>query len=208
MSTARLITLEGSEGAGKTTAMRAVCHELDQWGVQYITVREPGGQANAEKIRDLLLGADHLDAVTELLLMFAARNELVNKVIRPTLNDGVWVISDRYVDASYAYQGGGRGLDLALIEQLDRAVVGDTQPDLTLLLDLDPKLGFQRIAGRRHRDRIEQEKLAFFQRIRAAYLQRAQAHSTRMAVIDASVNQAAVDRQLRAELQQRRGQWL
>ena len=124
MSHAKLITLEGSEGAGKTTALKTIRKILDGWEVDYICTREPGGEPTAEKIRKILLHSDHLHAKTELLLMFASRNEHIENVIKPALLQGKWVISDRYVDASYAYQGYGRGMDLALIDQLKSFSVG------------------------------------------------------------------------------------
>jgi dTMP kinase len=182
----RLISLEGGEGAGKTTALRGIQAVLDEAGIDYLVTREPGGTAEAEAIRQILLEAPHLEPLTELLLMFASRREHVKKVIEPALKAGRWVVTDRYVDASYAYQGGGRGIDTALIETLDQAVVGSLQADLTFLLDIDPALGHRRISGRSHADRIEQEQRDFFERVRAAYLQRARLQPQRFCVIDAS----------------------
>ncbi len=182
----RLITLEGGEGAGKTTALKSIQTVLEAAGIRYLMTREPGGTPEAEAIRELLLGAEHLEPMTELLLMFASRREHVKKVIEPALATGLWVISDRYVDASYAYQGGGRGIDRRLIEQLDQAVVGACQADLTLLLDIDPKLGMERIRHRPRTDRIENERLAFFERVWQAYQQQARQHPERFRIIDAS----------------------
>ncbi len=183
---ARFITLEGSEGAGKSSAMKTITETLDGWGISYITTREPGGEPTAEKMRDLLLYSDHLDAHTELLLMFASRNEHVVKVIRPALAAGQWVVSDRFVDASFAYQGGGRGVDNETLSFLERMTVGDTQPDLTLYLDVTPEVGLERAANRSEKDRIEKEQLAFFEAIQSAYQDRARNHPHRIKTIDAN----------------------
>lgn len=187
-SKARFITLEGSEGAGKTTALKVIQETLNDWGVTFVQTREPGGEENAETIRDLLLYSDHLDAKTELLLMFAARNEHVTKVIRPNLDNNIWVISDRFVDASFAYQGLGRGLQWDTIEYLEKFVVGETQPDLTLYLDVEPEIGLKRAASRSEKDRIEKESIAFFNNIRAGYLKRMAENSMRIKKIDANQN--------------------
>lgn len=186
MSNSRLITLEGSEGAGKTTALKAIRKILEEWGVDYICTREPGGEPTAEKIRTLLLDSDHLHAKTELLLMFASRNEHIQNVVKPALSHGKWVISDRYVDASYAYQGGGRELGFAVVKWLDDLIVADLQADFTILMDIEPEIGLQRIKNRGKTDRIEQENLAFFRRITQAYRQKAALEPNRYAVIDAS----------------------
>ncbi len=200
----RLITLEGGEGAGKTTALKSIRDVLDEAGIQYILTREPGGTPEAEAIRDILLKSPHLEPLTELLLMFASRREHVAKVVAPALRHGQWVVSDRYVDASYAYQGGGRGISLDLIAQLDKAVVGTFQPDLTFLLDIAPEIGMQRIQDRQHTDRIENEQQAFFERVQAAYRQRASEHPERFRLIDASKPidevQADIKRDMRAFL--------
>jgi len=200
----RLITLEGGEGAGKTTAREGIQAVLDKAGIEYLLTREPGGTPEAEAIRQLLLEAEHLEPLTELLLMFASRREHIKKVIEPALEAGLWVVSDRYVDASYAYQGGGRGIDRRLIEQLDEAVVGSTQADLTLLLDIDPAVGMARIRNRPKTDRIENEQLAFFERVRQAYLKQAQRHQERIRVIDAAQNQS----QVRAEIEKILGEFV
>lgn len=192
----QFISLEGSEGAGKSTAMKVITDQLSAWDLPYIQTREPGGEKNAEKIRELLLHSDHLAAKTELLLMFAARNEHVEKVIRPALASGQWVVSDRFVDASYAYQGQGRGLQWQTIEFLEQLVVGDTNPNLTMLLDVDPAVGLTRAANRSAKDRIEQEALQFFEHIRAGYLKRAQAETNRIKIIDANMEVAAVKQQI------------
>lgn len=199
--TAQFITLEGSEGAGKSTAMACVTAQLDAWQVPYICTREPGGERNGERIRELLLHSEHLATKTELLLMFAARNEHLTKVIRPALAAGKWVVSDRFVDASYAYQGHGRGIDWATIEFLEQWVVEATQPALTLLLDVDPAVGLQRAAKRSAKDRIEKEDLAFFEHIREGYLLRAKQHPQRIQLIDANQNMDDVALQINASMQ-------
>ncbi len=186
MSKARLITLEGSEGAGKTTALKTICKILDSWHIEYICTREPGGEPIAENIREILLHSEHLHAKTELLLMFASRNEHIQNVIKPALMQGKWVISDRYVDASYAYQGGGRELGFDVVGWLDKFIVGKVQADFTVLMDIEPEIGLQRIKSRGQADRIEQESIEFFHRITQAYRDKAQLESNRYAVIDAS----------------------
>jgi dTMP kinase len=183
---ARLITLEGSEGAGKTTAMKSICRVLDEWGVDYICTREPGGEPTAEKIRDILLNTDHLHAKTELLLMFASRNEHIENIIKPALASKKWVVSDRYVDASYAYQGGGRELGFDKVKWMDDFIVAEAQADFTILMDIDPEIGLKRIENRGQADRIEQESLEFFQRITQAYKDKALQDPRKYAIIDAS----------------------
>ncbi|MFV0543821.1 MAG: dTMP kinase [Marinicella pacifica] len=201
---ARFISLEGSEGAGKTTALETVKSQLEQWQVPFIVTREPGGEETAERIRDILLHAEHLEPMSELLLMFAARHEHVKKVIEPSLRQGTWVISDRFVDASFAYQGFGRRLDLGLIEQLEKLTVGDCQPDLTLWLDVAPAVGLQRASQRSEKDRIEQEDVDFFQRIQAGYKQRQSRYPDRIKTIDANVSEQAVKEQIIDVLEQHR----
>lgn len=182
----KFITLEGSEGAGKTTALKIIKKTLNAWGVAFICTREPGGEPIAEKIRKILLHSDHLHAKTELLLVFASRNELLENVIKPALSNGIWVISDRFVDASYAYQGGGRKFGFDTIKWMDDFIVGDTQADLTLLMDIDPKIGLNRIKKRGQADRIEQENIDFFYRVAKAYKQKAALKPENYAIIDAS----------------------
>lgn len=184
----RFVSLEGGEGAGKTTVLGALRRELAAAGDEVVVTREPGGTPLAETIRGLLLDPAHEPAApeTELLLMFAARAQHVREVIRPALERGAWVLCDRFTDSSYAYQGGGRGLDPALIETLERAVVG-LRPGLTILLDLDVAVGRERTLGRDLvPDRIERERDGFFERVRQAYRERAAADPGRFRVIDAS----------------------
>ena len=191
----RFVTLEGGEGAGKSTVLAALRDALAVAGGEVVCTREPGGTPLAEQIRALLLthAASHEPpaAETELLLMFAARAQHVRETILPALQRGAWVISDRFTDASYAYQGAGRGLAPALIAELERRVVG-IQPALTLLLDVPVAIGLQRVRGRGAADRIEGEREDFFERIRAGYLARAAADPARFRVIDASAPAAQV----------------
>ena len=188
----RFVSLEGGEGAGKTTVLNALRAALRDSGREVISTREPGGTPLAERIRGLLLGSSADNgceapvAETELLLMFAARAQHVRETILPALERGAWVISDRFTDSSYAYQGAGRGLDSGLIGELERRVVG-LQPGLTLLLDVDVGEGRGRTRGRdMHPDRIEREHDDFFERVRAAFLARAAAEPQRFRVIDAA----------------------
>jgi len=187
-SHARFVSLEGGEGAGKTTVLDALRAALRERGEEVVSTREPGGTPLAEMIRGLLLDPAHEppSADTELLLMFAARAQHVRETILPALERGAWVLCDRFTDSSYAYQGGGRGLDPAWIAELERRVVG-VQPGLTLLLDIDVERGRERTRGRDLvPDRIESERDEFFERVRAAYRARAAADPARFRVIDAS----------------------
>jgi len=183
----RLITLEGGEGAGKSTAMAFLAERIAARGVELVQVREPGGTAAGEAIRAVVLRQDlgPLCAETELLLMFAARAQLVREVIAPALARGAVVLSDRFTDASFAYQGGGRGIDTGRIAELERWVCG-LRPDLSLLLDLPVSQGLERARGRGPVDRIEAERAEFFERVRAAYRQRAAQEPARWRVIDAA----------------------
>lgn len=190
----RLITLEGGEGAGKSTVIAALGARLREHGIVLQQVREPGGTVVGEAIRSVLLDPSlrGLSAPTELLLMFAARAQLVREVIEPALARGQWVLCDRFTDASFAYQGGGRGIDPALIADLERWAAG-RKPDLTFLLDLPVGEGLARARSRGSDfDRIEQETDAFFERVRAAYRSRAAREPARWRVIDATRSQAEV----------------
>lgn len=187
--TGKFITLEGTEGVGKSTNMQCIEQWLAAQKIDFITTREPGGTALGEKIRVLLLSerTPPLDAVAELLLIFAARAQHLSEVIVPALKQGKWVLCDRFTDATYAYQGSGRGLDSALIATLEAGVHGDLQPDLTLFLDVDPAIGLARVDGRGERDRFEKEQIAFFLRVRDGYRERAVKSPHRFRVIDASL---------------------
>lgn len=182
----RFITLEGSEGVGKTTNLAVITSTLERLGIPFVATREPGGTPFAEEIRRLLLAVrtEAVAPLAELLLMFAARAQHLERLIRPALDAGTWVVSDRFTDATYAYQGGGRGMDPDHIALLENLVQGTLQPDLTLYLDLDPEVAATRMTGR-ERDRFESENRVFFDRVRHAYLQRA-THHARYRIIDAS----------------------
>lgn len=184
----RFITLEGGEGAGKSTLLAGLHDDLAQRGVMVLQVREPGGTPLGEAVRSLVLDPAHPDisAESELLLMFAARAQLVRERILPALEAGQWILCDRFVDASYAYQGGGRGQPVERIAELERWACAGLKPDLTLLLDLPVATGRARAVGRGAADRIETEADAFFERVRHVYRQRAEAEPTRFRVIDAS----------------------
>ncbi len=192
----RFITVEGIEGAGKSTQMAVIGKFLGQQGIRVVVTREPGGTPLSEAVRDLLLDPDNrgMSANTELLLVFAARAEHLHKVIRPALESGDWVLSDRFTDATFAYQGGGRGIAAARIAVLEEWVQDDLRPDLTLLLDVPVEAGMARIAGRGQPDRFEREDRDFFQRIRASYLQRAAAEPRRFRRIDAGAPVEQVSR--------------
>ncbi|MBN8884871.1 MAG: dTMP kinase [Rudaea sp.] len=197
----KFITLEGGEGAGKSTVLNAVRELLDAHGLDVAVTREPGGTPAGEAIRGVLLDpALHggIAPETELLLMFGARAQHVRETIAPALAAGRWVLSDRYVDASYAYQGGGRGQPVERIAELEHWVTMGLQPDLTLLLDLPVGVGLARVRGRGPADRIELEAHDFFERVRAAYRERAAAQPQRFRVIDAGQPLDAVLEQVRA----------
>lgn len=194
LSQPRLITLEGGEGAGKTSAIAAIRDRLQAEGHEVVLTREPGGTPLAERIRELLLNPqdEALAPETELLLMFASRAQHVREVVRPALRRGAFVVSDRFTDSSYAYQGAGRGLDPEWIAALERRAVG-VKPGLTLLLDLDVREGRARTAGRDlWPDRIESEQDDFFERVRAGFRARAAGEPQRFRVIDAGQSPAGV----------------
>ena len=192
------ITLEGGEGAGKSTNLVYIKEKLQAAGKTVIITREPGGSEPGEKIRELLLDPEiagmHPD--TELLLMFAARAEHIDKVIKPELAAGHIILCDRFTDATYAYQGGGRGVDKQRIEMLENFVQGDFRPDLTILFDLPIETGLGRAGKRGKLDRFEQEQQHFFENVRQSYLQRAEAEPDRFRVIDAAQDLSAVQQAL------------
>ena len=200
--TAKFITLEGIEGAGKSTAIATISKYLSAKNIEHILTREPGGTAIGEKIREVLLDSKNtgLCSDTELLLMFAARAQHIFEVINPALTHSKWVISDRFTDATYAYQGGGRENSFERIKILENMVQADLRPDLVLVLDIDPEAGMQRVDTRGQRDRFETEKLAFFEAVRKVYLQRAESNPGRYAVIDASQSIADVDQRIQAAI--------
>ncbi len=184
----KFITLEGTEGVGKSTNLAAMLACLEAHNIPYIQTREPGGTPLAEELRELLLSPrdEVVDAKAELLMVFAARAQHIESVIKPALARGEWVVSDRFTDATYAYQGGGRGLPVKLIESLESLVQEGLQPDCTILLDLDPAIGLERALNRGDLDRFESEQLAFFENVRSAYLARARADSLRFHIVDAA----------------------
>jgi dTMP kinase len=178
---------------------------LSEWKLDYILTREPGGTLIAEEIRELLLKhhEEKMDATTELLLIFAARAQHLSTKIRQTLAEGTWVLCDRFTDATYAYQGAGRGLDVKLISQLERLVQDNLRPDLTVIFDLDPSVGLERARQRGQLDRIESQKLEFFQRVREGYQNIASREGDRCLLIDASQTRETVRQSLRAALENR-----
>lgn len=183
MTAGKFITLEGVDGAGKSTHIPAIARLLQARGKEVLLTREPGGTPLGEKLRELLLH-ENMHPETESMLMFAARREHIEQVIRPALARGAYVVSDRFTDASFAYQCGGRGVSTVKIGQLEQWVQGDFQPDLTLLFDVPVAVSTQRLAGARNPDRFEQEGADFFERIRNAYLARAEQFPQRFRVID------------------------
>ena len=201
------ITIEGGEGAGKSTQMERIAAWLQRQGRRVAQTREPGGTRLAEHLRDILLDRhnDSLSSKAELLLMFASRAQHLDELIRPALANGDTVLCDRFTDATWAYQGGGRGLPAADIAALEQLVHGDLQPDLTLLLDLPVELGLERASRRSESDRIESESMAFFERVRQAYLDRARQQPGRFALIDATRDEESVWLQIQEQLQRRYG---
>lgn len=198
----RFITFEGIDGAGKSTHIDALAERLRERGAEVVCTREPGGTELAEKLRELVLHQS-MDALTEAMLVFAARRDHVQRVIAPALARGATVVCDRFTDATFAYQGGGRGFDAAILAQLEHWVHGNLQPTLTLWLDLPAEMAAQRRAQARAADRFESEDLAFFERVRAGYAARMAASPQRFARIDSSLDKAAVGAQITAELERR-----
>jgi dTMP kinase len=207
----RFITLEGGEGVGKTTNVTFVCDWLTARGIEVVRTREPGGTPAAEAIRELLLDPTREEAWSddaELLLVFAARAQHLAERIRPALERGAWVVCDRFTDATFAYQGGGRGLDLDRIRTLETLVQNGLQPDLTLLLDVPLSVAAQRVARRGAQlDRFERERDTFFEAVRATYRSRAEADA-RFAIIDASPTLERVQHAIAQCLEQRVTPWL
>ena len=199
------LTLEGAEGVGKSTNISFITEYLEQRGIEYVLTREPGGTQLAERIRDLLLAVheESMSELTELLLVFAARAQHLDKIIEPALATGKWVVCDRFTDATFAYQGAGRGLSMETIDQLQSMVQGDLRPDLTIILDLDPEIGMQRASNRGELDRFEREQQSFFRHVRQGYLDIAQAEPDRCTVIDASKALEDVKRNLLTVIEQR-----
>ncbi len=193
----KFITLEGIDGAGKSTHLTWLAAVFRQRGFTVQVTREPGGTALGEKLRGLLLAPENpMHAETEVMLMFAARREHLHQLIEPALARGDWVVCDRFTDASFAYQGGGRGVDWTRLTHLEAWTQRGLQPDLTLLFDLAPEIGRLRARGARSADRFEQEQDDFYRRVREAYLRRAREAPSRIRVIDASQSVAHIQQQL------------
>lgn len=205
MTRGRFITIEGGEGAGKSTMMERVAGWLETCGARVVCTREPGGTELAEKLRDILLDRNNsgLSSQAELLLLFASRAQHLAELIRPALARGETVLCDRFTDATWAYQGGGRGLPAEEIATLERLVHGDLQPDLTLLLDLPVSEGLARASRRGASDRFEEESVKFFERVRETYLRRAAENPGRFEVIDAAPGIDTVWAQVERVLQRR-----
>lgn len=199
----RFITIEGQDGAGKSTNVAVVEQFLKANNIGYVQTREPGGTPFGEQVRELLLnsGDDKIGDMAELLMMFASRAQHIEKVIEPNLALGKWVLCDRFTDATFAYQGGGRGMSMQSIADLEQSVQGSLRPDLTLLLDLPVALGESRAGQRSSPDRFEQQKNVFKQRVRECYLQRADAEPERIKIIDASQSLQDVDAQVTSVLE-------
>ncbi|MCW9025497.1 MAG: dTMP kinase [Gammaproteobacteria bacterium] len=201
--TGKFITIEGSEGVGKSSNIAFINDYLAKAGKNILLTREPGGTELGERLREILLDAKNksISDDTELLLMFAARAQHLDEVIKPALAKGTWVICDRFTDATYAYQGGGRGLPNERIAQLESWVQGDLQPDYTFLLDMPVDAGLERAGKRSEPDRFEQEKMGFFNRVRETYLARAKQYNKRFRVIDAAPALDVVQKQIASELE-------
>jgi dTMP kinase len=193
MTRGKFITLEGGEGVGKSTNMAFIKNYLFQHKISVVVTREPGGTVLAEKLRQLLLdkNSEVISDQAELLMVFAARAQHIKHVIEPALAKGEWVLCDRFTDATYAYQGGGRNMRISAIEWLENMVQGTLRPDLTLLLDAPVEIGIERARSRAEFDRFESEKISFFEQVRRAYLLQAELHPERIKLIKA--NQPLVD---------------
>ncbi|MBN2689514.1 MAG: dTMP kinase [Gammaproteobacteria bacterium] len=192
------ITIEGIEGAGKSSAVTVIEKFLQEKRLPYVLTREPGGTKIAEQIRNLLLehNSEQMCSDAELLLLFAARAQHLQQLIIPALDAGKWVISDRFTDASYAYQGAGRGISWDRVSALENWVQGDLRPDITILLDIDPEEGLKRAASVNVLDRIESEKIEFFREVRASYLRLARENQKRFQVVDATQSVDEVGKQI------------
>lgn len=203
----RFITVEGTEGVGKSTNIAFIKHYLEAAGIELVLTREPGGTELAEQIRQILLDPreEKMSDDAELLLMFASRAQHINALIEPALAQGKWVLSDRFTDATYAYQGAGRGVSIERIAQLEQFVQGELRPDLTFLLDAPVDIGLQRALARSEPDRIEQEKISFFENVRRGYHQQMDKEPYRFSLIDAQQDLASVQSQIEQRLQRELG---
>lgn len=204
MERGKFITVEGQDGAGKSTNIGVIQRFLEQKGIDLVLSREPGGTPFGEAVRELLLNSrdDSVGEKAELLMMFASRAQHIEAVIEPALSAGKWVLCDRFTDATYAYQGGGRGLNPSDIENLEQTVQGSLRPDLTLLLDLPVSVGEKRAGQRSEPDRFEQQKAEFKQRVRDRYLARAKAEPQRIKTVDASQTLEQVDAAIQQIMQE------
>lgn len=202
MKKGRFISIEGVEGVGKSTALSFISSYLKNAHIDFVMTREPGGTIVAEAIRQLLLHHEEEKILpeTEVLLLFAGRAQHITHVIQPALNSGKWVVADRFVDASFAYQGGGRQVAIAHLNYLSNWIVKDCKPDLTLLLDAPVEIGLSRLQHRGEKDRIEKENIQFFERVRHVYLERAKAEPNRFVVIHADRSIAEVEFQIHAAM--------
>jgi len=200
----KFITIEGGEGAGKSTNIKFIVDFLEHKGINVIQTREPGGTPLAERIREILLDKTEtsIHSDTELLLMFAARAQHLNEVILPAIKNGKWIVCDRFTDATFAYQGGGRGIDIHRIEKLETWVQGNLRPDLTLIFDLPIEVGLERAGKRSEPDRFELENIEFFKRVRNTYLERARQNPDKYAVINAEPELEDVQQELSHVLEQ------
>ena len=198
----KFISLEGGEGSGKTTAIQYIKEWLEAQDIPYLMTREPGGTPLAEDIRQLILSPreESVNDTTELLLVFAARAQHLAEKICPALEKGIWVISDRFLDSSYVYQGKARGGDTSVLDQLSEWVVGENKPDATLLLDISVEQGQERVQQRKHQDRLDKESAGFHQKVRDGFLERAAIEPERVKIIDASLPLEAVQTQIETQL--------
>jgi dTMP kinase len=205
----KFISLEGGEGSGKTTAIHFIRQWLDEQKIPYIMTREPGGTPLAEEIRQLVLTPrdEAVNDVTELLLVFAARAQHLAEKIQPALEEGIWVVSDRFLDSSYVYQGKARGGDIVMLDQLANWVVGDNKPDATLVLDVPVEIGQERVVQRQHQDRLDKESLAFHQKVRDGFLEQGKADPKRVKIIDASQPLESVKNQIEEQLTKLNKAW-
>lgn len=201
MQPGKFITIEGGEGVGKTTNIQYIQTLLAERGIKTLVTREPGGTPLAEEIREVLIAnrEERVVSETELLLMFAARAQHLNELILPTIEQGIWVISDRFTDATYAYQSGGRGVPAEKVALLETFVQGDFRPDLTLLLDAPIEVGMQRARDRGKLDRFEEEHVEFFEKVRDNYLNRAKQAPERFKIVNAAQELAGVQAAIKAE---------
>lgn len=198
----KFLTLEGIEGVGKSTNMSFISQLLEDKGIDHVLTREPGGTALAEEIRGLLLNkrSEKVSEITELLMMFAARSQHLQNFILPNLKKGTWVLCDRFTDSSFAYQGGGRMIEMAYLENLEEMVQGDLRPDLVFLLDAPVEIGLKRIIERGEKDRFEENSHEFFSRVRKVFLERARQFPERYRVIDGSADILSVQNEIKEEL--------